>query len=175
MKNQEGRGALIIILIIAIALVLFLSRQNKNEENLPVNEDNSSEVDNIQEAEMESEIDDDSINSEPQDLSGENEQAGSYEEYSPEKVSNSEGKIVLFFKANWCPTCRALDVNIKSNLSNIPSDVIILEVDYDNSTELKQKYGVTYQHTLVQVDQEGNQLAKWSGSQTLDAIISNTI
>lgn len=173
MKNQEGRGALIIILIIAIALVLFLSRQNKNEEDLPVNEDNSSEVDNMEGAEVESEMDDDSMNDEPQDLS--NEQAGSYEEYSPEKVSNSEGKVVLFFKANWCPTCKALDANIKSNLSSIPSDVTILEVDYDNSTELKQKYGVTYQHTLVQVDQEGNQLAKWSGSASLDALIPNII
>ena len=44
-------------------------------------------------------------------------------------------------------------------------------MDYDNSTSLKQKYGVTYQHTLVQVDSKGAQIAKWSGSPTLSALL----
>lgn len=98
---------------------------------------------------------------------------GSYESYSPEKLAlANNGKVVLFFRASWCPTCKALDANIKSSLNNIPEGVTILDVDYDNSTELKEKYGVTYQHTLVQVDAQGNMISKWSGSPTLSSLVS---
>lgn len=98
--------------------------------------------------------------------------AGSYESYAPSKLAMAEtGKVVLFFRAPWCPTCRALDADIKSHLQDIPQGVTILDVDYDSSSALKQKYGVTYQHTLVQVDATGNQLKKWSGSSTLAALV----
>ena len=100
--------------------------------------------------------------------------AGSYEAYSPEKIAKAAtGKVVLFFRAGWCPTCKALDADIRSHLKDIPADVTILDVDYDNSTALKQKYGVTYQHTLVQVDASGNQITKWSGGLTLAEFITN--
>ena len=97
---------------------------------------------------------------------------GSYEKYDPSKLAlANDGKVVLFFKASWCPTCRALDADIKANLGAIPAGVTILEVDYDNSTELKKKYGVTMQHTLVQVDAQGNLIMKWSGGNTLTALV----
>jgi thiol-disulfide isomerase/thioredoxin len=98
---------------------------------------------------------------------------GSYEAYAPEKLAKAkEGDVVLFFRASWCPTCRALDADIKANLGSIPAGVTILDVNYDDSTPLKQKYGVTYQHTFVQVDADGAQLAKWSKSPTLAALLS---
>lgn len=97
---------------------------------------------------------------------------GQYVTYDASKVAFAqEGKVVLFFRASWCPTCRALDSDIKANLSMIPKDVLILDVDYDKSAELKKQYGVTYQHTLVQVDAEGKQLAKWSGSAGLKELL----
>lgn len=82
------------------------------------------------------------------------------------------GKVILFFKASWCPSCRTLDRDIKQNVANIPQDLKILEIDFDNSTELRQKYGITSQHTLVQVDSMGNMINKWSGGNTLDSIIT---
>src|SRR3990167_10510704 len=90
---------------------------------------------------------------------------GSYEAYAPEKVAlaSATHDVVLFFRASWCPTCRAVDADIKANLSKIPGSLAILDVNYDNSTALKQKYGVTYQHTFVQVDKDGNLIKKWSG------------
>lgn len=98
---------------------------------------------------------------------------GTYEAYSPEKLAWAEhGKVVLFFKASWCPSCRSLDADIKGNMASIPEGVTILEVDYDSSTELKKKYGVTQQHTLVQVDASGNQIAKWGASPTLADVVS---
>ena len=99
-------------------------------------------------------------------------QKGSYETYSPEKLSlATSGDVVLFFRASWCPTCRGLDADIRANLDKIPASVVILDVDYDTATALKQKYGVTYQHTFVQVDSNGNLIKKWSGSPTLSALV----
>ena len=98
---------------------------------------------------------------------------GSYESYSAEKIAKAAtGDVVLFFRASWCPTCRTVDADIRANLKNIPFDLTILDVDYDNSTSLKQKYGVTYQHTFVQVDAQGTLIKKWSGSPTLSALVA---
>lgn len=96
---------------------------------------------------------------------------GSYETYTAEKIAKaSSGDVVLFFRASWCPTCRAVDTDIRAHLKDIPESLTILDVDYDNSSELKKKYGVTYQHTFVQVDAQGAVIKKWSGSLTLAAI-----
>ncbi len=100
-------------------------------------------------------------------------QKGTYETYAESKLVLAErGDVVLFFRASWCPTCKALDSNIRSNISAIPGGLTILDVDYDASQALKQKYGVTYQHTFVQVDSKGNLIKKWSGSPTLAALVA---
>lgn len=97
--------------------------------------------------------------------------AGAYEDYADSKLAwAKEGKVILFFKASWCPTCQAVDTDILAHLGNIPNKTSILKVDYDTSAELKKKYGVTYQHTFVQVDANGTMIKKWSGSPTLTAI-----
>lgn len=100
--------------------------------------------------------------------------AGSYEAYSAEKIAMASAthNVVLFFRASWCPTCIAVDKDIKANLGNIPSDLTILDVNYDDSSLLKKKYGVTYQHTFVQVDKDGNMIKKWSGSPTLAKLVT---
>lgn len=103
---------------------------------------------------------------------GEN-KTGQYISYDQKALSDK--KNVIFFAASWCPTCRVLDGNIKSNIKSIPDDLTILKVDYDNSSDLKRKYGVTYQHTLVQVDQDGNMLKKWSGSEDIQAIVNQLL
>ena len=88
--------------------------------------------------------------------------AGLYTAYSPDKLALAKtSKVVIFFHAAWCPTCRALDAEITSK--GVKEGFTILKVDYDNSKELKAKYGVTTQHTLVQVDASGSNLSKWSG------------
>jgi thiol-disulfide isomerase/thioredoxin len=102
--------------------------------------------------------------------------SGSYEAYDMTKLTKAEtGDVVLFFRASWCPTCRGLDKDIRANLGNIPENLTILDVDYDNSNELKKKYGVTYQHTMVQVDKDGNMIKKWMGSPNLTSFIKEVI
>jgi thiol-disulfide isomerase/thioredoxin len=98
---------------------------------------------------------------------------GSYEAYSPEKISRAEsGDVVLFFHAAWCPSCRSLSKNIEENMTAIPDGVSILKVDYDKESDLKKKYEVTNQHTLVQVDANGNLIKKWSGSSKLMNLVA---
>lgn len=99
--------------------------------------------------------------------------AGSYVAYSPEKIAMAAtGDVVLFFHASWCPSCKALNSDIEKNASAIPAGVTILKTDYDKETELKKKYGVTTQHTLVQVDKDGNLIKKWSGGSKLENLLS---
>ena len=67
----------------------------------------------------------------------------------------SAQKRWLFFHADWCNQCEDLEEDIKSNLSDIPEDVIIFQVDYDSNQALRQKYDITIQTTIVSVNSEG--------------------
>lgn len=76
---------------------------------------------------------------------------------------------VLFFYASWCPTCRPADADFQANQSQIPADVRVFRVNYNDpetdndEKELAKKYGVVYQHTYVQIDQSGNVITQWNG------------
>ena len=98
---------------------------------------------------------------------------GSYEVYSPEKLAlAASGDVLLFFHAAWCPICRGIESEIKADMSTIPDGVHILKVDYDTAIALRQKYGVTVQHTFVQVDVSGNALQKFSDASNLSQVLS---
>lgn len=86
---------------------------------------------------------------------------GSYVSYSADKLSSD--KNIIFFAASWCPSCRQLDQNLQASINNIPAGVNILKADYDRETVLRQKYGITLQHSFAQVDAEGNLIKKWNG------------
>lgn len=90
--------------------------------------------------------------------------AGSYQAYDASLVGTTDN-TVLFFHASWCRPCRAADTAI--NDSGVSDNLTILKIDFDDSAELRKKYAVTSQHTFVQVDAEGNQIAKWSGATTV--------
>lgn len=97
---------------------------------------------------------------------------GSFETYSADKLARAEtGDVVIFFHASWCPSCRGLSSSIEGSLKSIPEGVTILKADYDKETELKKKYGVTSQHTLVQVDKDGNMIKKWTGGSSLNNLL----
>lgn len=90
-----------------------------------------------------------------------------YEEFDFAKNSNQ--KRVLFFHASWCPTCKIADRGFLDNLELIPKDVIVYKVSYnddfvsDEDQVLARKYGITYQHTYVIVDEMGEAVKKWNG------------
>lgn len=100
--------------------------------------------------------------------------AGTFTEYTDGAIAVAGAEsdtIVLAFFADWCSTCRAAKSDINAQLDEIPAGLTILDVNYDTATELRQKYGVTTQHTYVEVDAEGNMVRSWRGGNTLQSIV----
>lgn len=86
-----------------------------------------------------------------------NTKTGEYITYSEEAFRAAEGKTrLLFFHASWCPQCRELEASIKS--TSLPVGVVVFKVDYDSRQDLRKKYGVTLQTTVVKVDKNDNKL-----------------
>jgi thioredoxin 1 len=78
--------------------------------------------------------------------------------------------IVLFFYANWCPTCRVQEPIVKGVFENLNDDQIVgFRVNYndsDTSSEEKKiaaEFGITYQHTFVVLDNKGKVVKKFNG------------
>jgi thioredoxin 1 len=85
---------------------------------------------------------------------------------------HESGDVVLFFNASWCPTCKATVDSLEAE--GTPAGLTVVGVDFDAATDLRQQYGVTVQHTFVQVDEQGNELAKFTGAPTGEAIAAQT-
>jgi thiol-disulfide isomerase/thioredoxin len=83
------------------------------------------------------------------------------------------GPAVLFFHAGWCPTCRAAMSEIDARLSEL-GNITVVVVDYDSNKKLRKQYGVTYQHTYVQIDGDGEKIALWNGG-GVDGILGNVV
>jgi thioredoxin 1 len=83
------------------------------------------------------------------------------------------GPTVLFFNANWCPTCRAEIRQIDARFSELGTITVVV-VDYDSNAKLRKSYGVTYQHTYVQINEDGEKLALWNGG-GIEGILKNVV
>jgi len=79
-----------------------------------------------------------------------------YVNYSSDYLETTAGTRLLFFHAPWCPQCRDLEADILA--TELPENVTIVKVDYDSHQDLRQKYGVTVQTTVVKVDDQGNKV-----------------
>ncbi|MBI2031048.1 MAG: thioredoxin family protein [Candidatus Levybacteria bacterium] len=98
-----------------------------------------------------------------------------YSSNSLSKATANNGCAVLFFAAlAWCPSCQAADRNFKANFDEVPGDVTILKVDYDNDSAMKKKYAITMQDTFIQVDSQGKEITRWnSGGKGVEALLTN--
>lgn len=85
--------------------------------------------------------------------------SGAYIDYREGVIASTSGTKLLFFHAPWCPQCRDLEASI--NKDGVPSGVTIIKVDYDTSRELRQKYGVTLQTTVVRIDDSSTLIKKF--------------
>lgn len=98
---------------------------------------------------------------------------GLYTTYDAEKIAQSDAEhILLFFHATWCPSCKALDADIVANAGSIPAGVEIYKVDYDTSTDLKRQYGVTTQHSIIEVAATGAAESGISHPLTLEGVLA---
>ena len=107
-------------------------------------------------------------------MMGENER---YLTYTKENFEQSkESRRVLFFYASWCPNCKPADADFEAKRSEIPSDVRVIRVNYNDpdtdqeEKDLAKQYGVTYQHTFVQINKDGQVVTKWNGGKMAELL-----
>lgn len=101
-----------------------------------------------------------------------------YIEFSPEKLNQPTSvRRVLYFYANWCSTCKVANDDFMKNFEKLPDDVVVIRVNYNDTDtdqdekDLAKKYGITYQHTFVQIDENGEEITKWNGGE-IDELLS---
>ncbi|MEK7595359.1 MAG: thioredoxin domain-containing protein [Patescibacteria group bacterium] len=178
MKNSIKNILIVSFVVVAGLVFYFVSRNTSNESSMEktkettmVTEPTEKETENsmmkkdaedIEEKMMENKIN-----------------KSRYAMYSKEVLDGSAtSRRVLFFYASWCPTCKPADVSFKEDESSIPEDVTVIRVNYNDpetdqdEKNLAKKYGITYQHTFVQIDEQGNELTKWNGGKITE-LLSN--
>jgi len=57
--------------------------------------------------------------------------------------------VALQFHADWCPTCRTQDKVIQGLMTEKGLDLTILKVNYDTERDLKRRFKVNTQSTLI--------------------------
>ena len=102
----------------------------------------------------------------------ENNQPGVFKKYGGSIIGDYQ-YTVLFFTAEWCPSCIIAQKNIEEFKSTIPTDVMIVAVDYDQNKELREKYAVNKQHTFVLLDCDHVEMTKWENSSSVNEIIEH--
>ena len=105
--------------------------------------------------------------------------ASRYVEYSKTVLDQSKDlRRVLYFYATWCPSCKVANEDFTANPNKIPEDVVVIRTNYNDPNtdadekDLAKKYGITYQHTFVQIDAQGKEVTKWNGGKT-DELLAN--
>lgn len=88
----------------------------------------------------------------------------SYKDYMAAKEKFAGNKIVLFFNASWCPACRSINEALTADPSRVPGKTTLVSVDYDQYTDLRQQYGVTMQHTFVELDAQDKRVRQWAST-----------
>lgn len=87
---------------------------------------------------------------------------GTYTAYQDGIIGNGK-RSLLFFHASWCPICQRADGELKSIYGEGGVPINTYKIDYDSAKQLKERYGVTYQHTFVLIDEQGNPLQVMQG------------
>lgn len=145
------------LLVISLCSVLLLSAcsPKTTPETTDVPEIDTVEVE--QDVEVLGETSDTESTGDQTDQPASEAEIAKYVAYTETSIGDYAGSNkVIFFHAAWCPTCRALNEEITSRVSELPVGTVILKADYDQETDLRQKYNVGTQHTLVFIDDEGN-------------------
>ncbi len=191
MKNKSLMIGLIVLLL-AVGIIAVNANKKSNEARIAaeqaeqqamIQKDEDAKMmekqDEVMMDQKDDEVDGEAMMEKKDDSDGEAMMEASssmYVDYSDEvlekaKMAQKSGqKVVLFFHANWCPFCVAADKDFKTsvNTENFPKNVTLIKTDYDSQTELKKKYGVTTQHTFVQIDSNGDVITKWVSGESAE-------
>lgn len=90
-----------------------------------------------------------------------------YVEYTDYAFNEIKGQkpFALFFHADWCALCKRLEADIKNDFqSGRIQNAIILEASYDRELELRKKYDINFQTTIILFDENGKLAKKHIGA-----------
>lgn len=79
---------------------------------------------------------------------------------------------LLKFSASWCGPCKVQAQKLKEH----PVVVEIEEIDVDSDNELNSKFNIRSVPTMILVDDEGNELYRWTGiteSEVINRLIND--
>ena len=65
------------------------------------------------------------------------------------QAQKADKPVALHFHADWCPTCRAQEKVMQDLKSEAGLDLTVLVANYDTEKELKRRFNVRAQSTLV--------------------------
>ena len=97
----------------------------------------------------------------------------SFESEAQVKELAQAGPTVIFFFAKWCPNCKAAALEFSTKWDSVRPGIALVVADYDKETEMKTKYGVTYQDTYVLVGPDLGKRRIWN-SGGITALNANT-
>ena len=72
-----------------------------------------------------------------------------YSDVALATAQKADKPVALHFRADWCPTCRAQDKVLESLKAEPGLDLTVLAVNYDTEKDLKRRFQVNSQSTLV--------------------------
>ncbi|MBS45361.1 MAG: hypothetical protein CMH83_19760 [Nocardioides sp.] len=93
-----------------------------------------------------------------------------WDDYDADPAAYDASTVVLYFHAPWCHECQATDAAIESD--GMPDGLTLVQIDYDSRTDLRQRYGVTVQHSFVTLDGSGDRDEVWTETIGPDDILA---
>ncbi len=85
------------------------------------------------------------------------------------KAQQANQPVALHFHADWCPTCRAQDKALDTLKAEKGLDITVLKANYDTEKELKRRFRINGQSTLV-VLKGDKEAARLMGDASTDGI-----
>lgn len=73
-----------------------------------------------------------------------------------------KGPVALYFTADWCSTCQKIKGNVKQDIASFPEGTNIVEVNFDDSKGLRERFGVDSQTTFIVLNKDGEVVKKLS-------------
>ena len=100
--------------------------------------------------------------------------SGAYINYADNILSSvqPETRVVLFFTRSDCSSCFEFEESVLSLEQTIPPELLIVRVEWSRNVSLRQQYDVSVPHTFVEVAPTGAVRQRWTGSQSLPALLS---
>jgi thioredoxin 1 len=65
------------------------------------------------------------------------------------EAQKADKPVAVHFHADWCPTCKAQTATLQKLKSEPGLEMTVLVADYDNEKDLKMRFNVRGQSTLV--------------------------